>query len=178
MRSLAIYFLTLGTLIGLAMAILCNRQIWDVILNREKSKTGISLDTLSYGSLENSDMEEYYEKAMKSRHLGNNKVQIALIDPSEIVLQRIIGEGTFGRVWVAKWRSSQVAVKEVRGSRAELREGPNEPLNPRAPRAAATLTRPPLRIRFRSSSSRRPPCSGRARRRGRLSRRSWGRLGR
>ena len=31
---------------GLAMAILCNRQIWDVILNREKSKTGISLDTL------------------------------------------------------------------------------------------------------------------------------------
>ena len=39
-------------------------------------------------------------------------VQITLIDPKEIVLQRIIGEGTFGRVWVAKWRSSQVAVKE------------------------------------------------------------------
>ncbi|GMH77306.1 hypothetical protein TrLO_g11893 [Triparma laevis f. longispina] len=111
--SMAIYFLTLGTLIGLAVAIICNRQIWDVILNRERSKTGISLDTLSYGSVENSDMEEAMQEAMKSRHLTKmGGVQITLIDPKEIVLQRIIGEGTFGRVWVAKWRSSQVAVKE------------------------------------------------------------------
>ena len=57
-------------------------------------------------------MSEYYEKAMRSRHLSTTGAQVALIDPSEIVLQRIIGEGTFGRVWVAKWRSSQVAVKE------------------------------------------------------------------
>ncbi|GMH97184.1 hypothetical protein TrVE_jg6285 [Triparma verrucosa] len=113
LSSLAIYFLTLGTLIGLTVAIICNRQIWDVILNRERSKTGISLDTLSYGSVENSDMEEAMQEAMKSRHLTKmGGVQITLIDPKEIVLQRIIGEGTFGRVWVAKWRSSQVAVKE------------------------------------------------------------------
>ena len=65
--SMAIYFLTLGTLIGLAVAIICNRQIWDVILNRERSKTGISLDTLSYGSVENSDMEEAMQEAMKVR---------------------------------------------------------------------------------------------------------------
>ena len=34
------------------------------------------------------------------------------MDPQEIFLQRIIGEGTFGRVWSARWKSSSVAVKE------------------------------------------------------------------
>jgi serine/threonine protein kinase len=37
---------------------------------------------------------------------------LTIIDPQEIFLQRIIGEGTFGRVWSAKWRSAGVAVKE------------------------------------------------------------------
>mmetsp|Transcript_10546 Transcript_10546/g.14879 ORF Transcript_10546/g.14879 Transcript_10546/m.14879 type:complete len:369 (-) Transcript_10546:148-1254(-) len=37
---------------------------------------------------------------------------LTLIDPQEIILHRIIGEGTFGRVWSAKWRSASVAVKE------------------------------------------------------------------
>ncbi|KAJ1456627.1 kinase-like domain-containing protein [Pelagophyceae sp. CCMP2097] len=35
-----------------------------------------------------------------------------MIDPSEIVLHHVIGEGSFGRVWAATWQSSQVAVKE------------------------------------------------------------------
>ncbi|EED88703.1 hypothetical protein THAPSDRAFT_264122, partial [Thalassiosira pseudonana CCMP1335] len=35
-----------------------------------------------------------------------------LIDPQEIILHRIIGEGSFGRVWSAKWGNSSVAVKE------------------------------------------------------------------
>ena len=29
-----------------------------------------------------------------------------------MILERIIGEGTFGRVWKARWRASEVAVKE------------------------------------------------------------------
>jgi serine/threonine protein kinase len=37
---------------------------------------------------------------------------LTLIDPQQIFLQRIIGEGTFGRVWSARWRSASVAVKE------------------------------------------------------------------
>eukprot|EP00957_Ditylum_brightwellii_P086413 6574948-Ditylum_brightwellii.AAC.1 len=37
---------------------------------------------------------------------------LTLIDPQEIILHRIIGEGTFGRVWSSKWRNSSVAVKE------------------------------------------------------------------
>jgi hypothetical protein len=59
---------------------------------------------------------------MQARHLlsGHN---LNVVNPSEIVLQRIIGEGSFGRVWSGMWRSSQVAVKEfvfaqVRGSAA------------------------------------------------------------
>ncbi len=111
MSTVVIYCLTLGTVLGIALAILCNKQIWSVVLDTGR-KGGISLDTLSYGSVDNSDMSEYYEKAMRSRHLADNHNQITLINPSEITLHRIIGEGTFGRVWCANWRASEVAVKE------------------------------------------------------------------
>jgi serine/threonine protein kinase len=37
---------------------------------------------------------------------------LQLIDPQEIILHRIIGEGTFGRVWSARLNSASVAVKE------------------------------------------------------------------
>jgi len=43
---------------------------------------------------------------------GGGGAGLTLIEPSEIVLQHIIGEGSFGRVWAAQWRSSRVAVKE------------------------------------------------------------------
>ena len=52
-----------------------------------------------------------------------------VIDPKDIVLHRIIGEGSFGRVWAASWRSSHVAVKEfvfaqaaVNGNSAQKRD--------------------------------------------------------
>jgi serine/threonine protein kinase len=48
---------------------------------------------------------------MQTRHVQHPHL-LTLIDPQEIFLQRIIGEGTFGRVWSAKWRSAKVAVKE------------------------------------------------------------------
>lgn len=48
---------------------------------------------------------------MKIRYVEQPHL-LTLIDPQEIFLQRIIGEGTFGRVWSARWNSSSVAVKE------------------------------------------------------------------
>jgi len=65
----------------------------------------------SYGSVDTVDVETVYERAMQSRNI-EVRDQITLINPIEITLQRIIGEGTFGRVWVANWRTSSVAVKE------------------------------------------------------------------
>ena len=50
-------------------------------------------------------------QAMRARHLANRHA-LVMIDPSEIVLRDVIGEGSFGRVWSASWQSSEVAVKE------------------------------------------------------------------
>lgn len=104
--------------------------------------------------LQEVDLAVSYGRAMENRHLGNRH-NLTIIDPAEIVLQRIIGtsppsqalrlytytaylnfssfqhcvphdsslsehvavwmvagEGSFGRVWRATWRSSDVAVKE------------------------------------------------------------------
>lgn len=49
-----------------------------------------------------------FERAMRARHLkkGHN---LNLINPKEIMLHKIIGEGSFGRVWSGKWRSSSVS---------------------------------------------------------------------
>lgn len=99
---------------GIALAVLCNRHIWDVLLDRDTK--GIALDTLShngYGSTDdNRRIQISFEKAMRSRHIKDNPYKIELIDPKEMILERIIGEGTFGRVWKARWKSSEVAVKE------------------------------------------------------------------
>jgi len=37
---------------------------------------------------------------------------LLIINPKEIVLNRIIGEGSFGRVWSGQWHNNAVAVKE------------------------------------------------------------------
>lgn len=73
--------------------------------------TGISLDTLTYGAVENVNLAEAYERAMQTR-FGQHPKLLTLIEPQEIVLHRIIGEGTFGRVWSGKWGASSVAAKE------------------------------------------------------------------
>ena len=103
--------MSLGALIGIALSIVCNKSIWRVIMGEEEVKIkGINLDTLSYGSVDSSDLHAIYERSMQSRNILPRD-QITLISPAEVTLKRIIGEGTFGRVWSAQWRSSRVAVK-------------------------------------------------------------------
>lgn len=55
-----------------------------------------------------------FERAMQARHLvkGHN---LNIINPKEIMLHKIIGEGSFGRVWSGRWRSSRVSPKGVGG---------------------------------------------------------------
>lgn len=83
--------------------------------NRVPSKrpNGISLQMLSYGFAPDLDFEfsDAYERAMRARHLVNRH-SLVMIDPSEITLHDVIGEGSFGRVWSATWQTSAVAVKE------------------------------------------------------------------
>jgi len=113
--TIAVYFVALGALLGMFLALLCNKSITQTIgsflFSSDASIKGISLDMLTYSAVENTSVSEAYQRAMRTRFVQHPHL-LTLIDPQEIILHRIIGEGTFGRVWSAKWRSSSVAVKE------------------------------------------------------------------
>jgi hypothetical protein len=109
-----VYCVSIGCVIGVIGAILFNQNISGALfpfLRQEKEFRGFTLDTLTYSAVENSSITEAYHRAMRMRFVHHPHL-LTMIDPQQIFLQRIIGEGTFGRVWSAKWRSSSVAVKE------------------------------------------------------------------
>eukprot|EP00581_Thalassiosira_minuscula_P004564 CAMPEP_0183742844 /NCGR_PEP_ID=MMETSP0737-20130205/64910_1 /TAXON_ID=385413 /ORGANISM="Thalassiosira miniscula, Strain CCMP1093" /LENGTH=1015 /DNA_ID=CAMNT_0025978439 /DNA_START=1050 /DNA_END=4097 /DNA_ORIENTATION=- len=113
--TIIVYCVTLGALIGMFIALMCNKSINQTIMSflfdRDAQMKGISLDTLTYGHMQNTNVAEAYHRAMSNRFVKHPHL-LTLIDPQEVILHRIIGEGTFGRVWSAKWGSSSVAVKE------------------------------------------------------------------
>jgi serine/threonine protein kinase len=109
------YCVTLGALIGMFLALMCNKSINQTVMSflfdRDAHMKGISLDTLTYSHVQNTNVADAYHRAMSNRFVKHPHL-LTLIDPQEVILHRIIGEGTFGRVWSAKWGSSGVAVKE------------------------------------------------------------------
>jgi serine/threonine protein kinase len=113
--TIVVYCVALGALIGMFLALMCNKNltatVFSVIFDRDAQRKGISLDTLTYSAVQNTSVAEAYQRAMKTRFVQHPHL-LTLIDPQEIILHRIIGEGTFGRVWSGKWGSSGVAVKE------------------------------------------------------------------
>lgn len=112
--TIVVYCVAAGCVIGMLIAILWNRNFSSSVFpcfGDDKELKGISLDTLTYSALENTNITDAYQRAMKTRYVQHPHL-LTIIDPQEIFLQRIIGEGTFGRVWSAKWRSASVAVKE------------------------------------------------------------------
>ena len=114
--TIAVYFVALGALLGMLLAIVCNRSINQTMMgllfsSKEGQMNGISLDTLTYSAIKNTNMNDIYQRAMKVRCVPNPHF-LQLIDPQDIFLHRIIGEGTFGRVWSASLHSASVAVKE------------------------------------------------------------------
>jgi serine/threonine protein kinase len=99
-----------GCIIGILASIICNRK-WSSKLFPcfgFVEEEGIPLDTLQIG---HTNLTDAYQRAMKTRYVEQPHL-LTIIDPQEIFLQRIIGEGTFGRVWSARWNSASVAVKE------------------------------------------------------------------
>ena len=112
--TIIVYCVAAGCVIGMMGAILCNRNLSSTVFpffGGDSHLKGISLDTLTYSAIENSSITDAYQRAMRTRYVQHPHL-LTIIDPQEIFLQRIIGEGTFGRVWSAKWRSASVAVKE------------------------------------------------------------------
>jgi len=111
--QIIVYCVSVGCMIGVIGAIMFNRNISGALFpfNRDKDFKGFSLDTLTYSAVENSSIMEAYNRAMQTRYVHHPNL-LTIINPQEIFLQRIIGEGTFGRVWSARWRTASVAVKE------------------------------------------------------------------
>lgn len=113
--TIVVYCVALGAVFGMLLMLLCNDNVNSTITSyffgRDANMKGISLDTLTYSAVENTNVAEAYQRAMRTRFV-NHPHLLTLVDPQEIILHRIIGEGTFGRVWSARWRSSGVAVKE------------------------------------------------------------------
>ena len=72
---------------------------------------------------ENSNYEQFLENVPKSPEWfvvpkSNVKPslysELAHIDVSELEFGQIIGNGSFGQVWRGSWRSSEVAIKQVK----------------------------------------------------------------
>ena len=113
-----------GILLGIVSAFLCHYHTYVPWLRAiADGGQGIALQTLSYGIVPDLDIAESYERAMQARHVGHCH-NLTIIDPSEIVLHSIIGEGSFGRVWSAMWQSSQVAVRYDRHHTQPLQPSP------------------------------------------------------
>eukprot|EP00592_Proboscia_alata_P026226 CAMPEP_0194445332 /NCGR_PEP_ID=MMETSP0176-20130528/127802_1 /TAXON_ID=216777 /ORGANISM="Proboscia alata, Strain PI-D3" /LENGTH=434 /DNA_ID=CAMNT_0039271873 /DNA_START=297 /DNA_END=1601 /DNA_ORIENTATION=- len=114
--TIVVYCVALGAIFGMLFALICNKNLNSTILSfffhRDLQPRGIPLNVLTYGAVDdNLGFDDSFQRAMKTRCV-TNPTFLTLIDPGEIILHRIIGEGTFGRVWSANWGSSSVAVKE------------------------------------------------------------------
>jgi hypothetical protein len=112
--TIVVYCVSIGCVLGVIGALLCNRNISAAVFplqKRENEFRGFTLDTLTYNAIENPSLREAYERAMKTRHVQHAQL-LTTIDPKEIEIHRIIGEGNFGRVWSARWGTASVAVKE------------------------------------------------------------------
>ena len=67
---------------------------------------GIQLKTLAGGGgVDSIDFRACVERAMLARHLPSAE-SLLIVNPKEVVLSKIIGEGSFGRVWSGHWRNN------------------------------------------------------------------------
>jgi len=115
--------LVTGCVIGILGAVIFNRKwskkFFPCFLLDNPENEGVPLDVLALRIGHHTKINETYQRAMKSRYVEQPHL-LTIIDPQEIFLQRIIGEGNFGRVWSARWNSASVAVKEFVFAQAAL----------------------------------------------------------
>eukprot|EP00602_Paraphysomonas_sp_CaronLab_P007860 CAMPEP_0185032518 /NCGR_PEP_ID=MMETSP1103-20130426/20669_1 /TAXON_ID=36769 /ORGANISM="Paraphysomonas bandaiensis, Strain Caron Lab Isolate" /LENGTH=964 /DNA_ID=CAMNT_0027568451 /DNA_START=200 /DNA_END=3094 /DNA_ORIENTATION=+ len=120
----------IGIFLGIVFTIRCSKHPYfripihdvggdDVLLADDNAE--VSLEVLG-GSSTDIDLRQCFAKATQARHLTTNET-LVMIDPKEIILSKIIGEGSFGRVWSGVWRNNNVAVKDFVFAQAALTGG-------------------------------------------------------
>lgn len=98
--------------LGVFLANYCYKSSWAYELvdsDDHPSNFNLSLKMLGQGN--ESKLGHIFNEAMKARHLPTHET-LLLIDPNDIILAHIIGEGSFGRVWSGQYHNNKVAVKE------------------------------------------------------------------
>jgi serine/threonine protein kinase len=108
----------LSAIVGFLFAMRCSKDLslsdysltaqYDDDLNEPNS---LSLNVLASSGHAGIDIHQCYLRAMQARHLNADE-QFDLLNPKEISVNKVIGEGSFGRVWSGTWRNNSVAVKE------------------------------------------------------------------
>lgn len=119
----------IGILLGILFTVRCSKNPYFRIPTGEtdenlgydgEDEPQVSLEAL--GGQGDLDLKTCYARAMKARHMTADEA-LVMIDPGEVILSKIIGEGSFGRVWSGKWRNNAVAVKEFVFAQAALTGG-------------------------------------------------------
>ncbi len=125
--TILIVCITIGACLGVATIICCfDLRCMDHPLISEvvDGYNGVKLTTLMGGNnmmwkMEN-DIKQRFNKAMQARHLWKVNTLNA-VNPKEIILHHVVGEGSYGRVWSGIWKNSPVAVKEFVFAQAVIR---------------------------------------------------------
>ncbi len=125
--TILIASITIGACLGMATIICCfDLRCMDHPLISEvvDGYNGVKLTTLMGDNtmmwkMEN-DMKHRFNKAMQARHLWKVNTLNA-VNPKEIMLHHVVGEGSYGRVWSGVWKNSSVAVKEFVFAQAAIR---------------------------------------------------------
>ncbi len=110
--------ITIGVCLGVVTIICCfDLRCMDhpFISEMVDGYNGVKLTTLMGDNnmmwkMEN-DIKHRFNKAMQARHLWKVNTLNA-VNPKEIMLHHVVGEGSYGRVWSGIWENSPVAVKE------------------------------------------------------------------
>ncbi len=127
--TILIVCITIGACLGVATIVCClNLRSMDypIISEVVDGYNGFKLTTLMGGNGSNlmwkmeNDIKHRFNKAMQARHLWKVSTLNA-VNPNEIILHHIVGEGSYGRVWSGVWKNSPVAVKEFVFAQAVIR---------------------------------------------------------
>lgn len=120
----SVVLLAVGFAIGCvhSKGLLISRNLSYQNIEDSEEEAMISLKTLSGSHNAVVDFKECFERAMKARHLPTHE-NLLVINPKEVLLSKVIGEGSFGRVWSGKWGSNKVAVKEFVFAQAAMAGG-------------------------------------------------------
>ncbi len=120
----SVVLLAVGFAIGCvhSKGLLISRDLSYQNIEDSEEEAMISLKTLSGSHNAVLDFKDCFERAMKARHLPTHE-NLLVINPKEVLLSKVVGEGSFGRVWSGKWGNNKVAVKEFVFAQAAMAGG-------------------------------------------------------